>query len=189
VTLRREWCLRLGRAVVTHFSHLCAAHKRQLAALASSPELPEAEPTVSPSFLQPLEYLAAQLGMLGSSLDADSFRAVWKLVALALNRSLFNDVATEARFSAQGAAQFAADCGALVGGLHAAELAPRIPASCGLLPCVLAAPLCLIPRHPEGGIVSARLCTGRCWPAGGRSCRAVPPPPPSTHDSSASPCA
>ncbi len=128
VTLRREWCLKLGRAAVTHFSRLCASYKKQLTALASSPELPEAEQSVSAAFLQPLEHLAALLRTLGASLDSDSFRAVWKLVALALNRSLFNDVATEARFSAHGAAQFGADCNALVRRL----LPPAAAAGAGL---------------------------------------------------------
>jgi hypothetical protein len=111
--------------VAKHFSRLCPAYKRQLTALASSAEVPGAELTVSIALLQPLEYLSAQMGQLAGSLDSDCFRAIWKLIAVAINRSLFNDVATEARFSPHGAAQFQTDCEALVSVFRAYSAKPQ----------------------------------------------------------------
>ena len=57
----------------------------------------EAEP--SPRLLAALEEVAAALARLAAALDAVAFRAAWRGLATAANRLLYNDVATEARFS------------------------------------------------------------------------------------------
>ncbi len=56
---------------------------------------------VSKELLGALEWLASCLGMLSQHLDSVAFREVWRSAAIALNRLLYNDVATEARFSAE----------------------------------------------------------------------------------------
>lgn len=45
--------------------------------------------------------VADSLAVLAGHLDAVAFRDVWRAVAVAANRLLYNDVATEASFSAQ----------------------------------------------------------------------------------------
>ncbi len=55
------------------------------------------------------------MAVLSRSLDGPSFRDTWRAVAVPLNRFLFNHVATEARFGAAGAEQFAVDCSSVVG--------------------------------------------------------------------------
>lgn len=44
---------------------------------------------------------AEGLARLAAHLDAVAFREVWRAVAVALNRTLYNDIATEAAFSPQ----------------------------------------------------------------------------------------
>lgn len=57
------------------------------------------ETGVSKELLRALEWLTSCLGMLSQHLDAVAFREVWRCAAIALNRLLYNDVATEAHFS------------------------------------------------------------------------------------------
>jgi hypothetical protein len=57
----------------------------------------EAEPSLR--LLAALEEVAAALARLATSLDAVCFRSAWRGLATAANRLLYNDVATEARFS------------------------------------------------------------------------------------------
>lgn len=45
--------------------------------------------------------LDATLKLLAQCLDAVVFRETWKAIAVAVNRQLYNEVATEARFSFQ----------------------------------------------------------------------------------------
>ena len=79
-----------------------------------TPAARSSQPAVSERLLPALEGLAAALGRLALHLDAVAFRETWRAIAVAANRLLYNDVATEARFSGAGAAAFAADCDALV---------------------------------------------------------------------------
>ena len=44
--------------------------------------------------------------MLSQHLDSVAFREVWRSAAIALNRLLYNDVATEAHFSSEVCYQF-----------------------------------------------------------------------------------
>ena len=69
---------------------------------------------VSPGLIDGLRWLQAALAALSQQLDAQCFRDAWRGAAAALNRSLFNDVATERRFSASGARQLATDVDALL---------------------------------------------------------------------------
>lgn len=51
--------------------------------------------------LPALEETAGALARLAGSLDAVVFRGVWRGFATSVNKLLYNDVATEARFSPQ----------------------------------------------------------------------------------------
>ena len=57
----------------------------------------EAEP--SQRLLAALEEVTGALARLAAALDAVAFRAAWRGLATTANRLLYNDVATEARFS------------------------------------------------------------------------------------------
>ncbi len=59
------------------------------------------EGDVSPRLVRALEGLGANLGRLAAALDGVVFRDTWRAVAVAATRAMFNDVATEARFSEQ----------------------------------------------------------------------------------------
>lgn len=59
------------------------------------------EGDVSPRLQPALEALAASLQHLSASLDAVVFSDMWRAAAVAITRTIFNDVATEARFSAE----------------------------------------------------------------------------------------
>ena len=56
---------------------------------------------MSPRLVRALEGLGANLGRLAAALDGVVFRDTWRAVAVAATRAIFNDVATEARFSEQ----------------------------------------------------------------------------------------
>lgn len=60
-----------------------------------------AEGEVSPRLAPAITAAAQGLARLAVHLDAVAFREVWRAVAVALNRMLYNDVATEAAFSPQ----------------------------------------------------------------------------------------
>ena len=59
------------------------------------------EESVSPQLKPALLALDDTLKLLASELDAVVFRDTWKAIAVAINRELYNDVATEAKFSFQ----------------------------------------------------------------------------------------
>ena len=69
---------------------------------------------VSPGLIDGLRWLQGALAALSENLDAACFREAWRGGAAALNRSLFNGVATERRFSPSGAQQLATDVDALL---------------------------------------------------------------------------
>ncbi len=54
----------------------------------------------SPGLAPALAELGGALARLAGALDAVAFRYLWRAVAVAATRLLFNEVATEARFSA-----------------------------------------------------------------------------------------
>jgi hypothetical protein len=69
------------------------------------------------------------LAALSEELDRDCFRDMLRAAAAALNRELFNGLATEAAFSAAGAAQLGADVMAL---LRVFQVCPRPGAGRGV---------------------------------------------------------
>lgn len=56
---------------------------------------------ISPRLQPALEALSASLQTLSASLDAVVFSDTWRAAAIAITRTMFNDVATEAHFSAE----------------------------------------------------------------------------------------
>lgn len=67
-----------------------------------------------PELLRAADGIHSMLSVLGSSLDLVLHTAVWRALAQAINRAFYNEVATEALFSPQGACLFEADVGAIV---------------------------------------------------------------------------
>lgn len=57
------------------------------------------DPGPSPALAPAIGELAAALARLAGALDAVAFRDLWRAVAVAATRLLFNEVATEAHFS------------------------------------------------------------------------------------------
>ncbi|KAK9853117.1 hypothetical protein WJX84_011625 [Apatococcus fuscideae] len=108
----RRWCLRMAKAVAEKFADETARYRRRshldnFASTGPRPGGPSRELSGG------LDWLAGCLSMLSQHLDSVAFREVWRSAAIALNRLLYNDVATEAHFSSEGAEQFAGDCQAL----------------------------------------------------------------------------
>ncbi|KAL4457702.1 hypothetical protein ABPG75_012567 [Micractinium tetrahymenae] len=124
-SLRRQWAYKLAKLAVDRFHQLFAPYKRNAAAFTAGweegvpPEQQAAAaaaagpPAPSPAMLLAADSLQQLLRALAQHLDAVVFRDVWKSVALAVNYSLYNEVATEALFSPQGAAQLDADLSAV----------------------------------------------------------------------------
>jgi len=56
---------------------------------------------VSPQLLRALVGLDESVKLLSSSMDAVVFRETWKAIAVAVNRRMYNDVATETKFTYQ----------------------------------------------------------------------------------------
>lgn len=56
---------------------------------------------VSPQLLRALVGLDDSVKLLANSMDAVVFREIWKAIAVAINRQMYNEVATETRFSYQ----------------------------------------------------------------------------------------
>ena len=56
---------------------------------------------MSPQLLRALTGLDDTVKLLSCNMDAVVFRETWKAIAVAVNRHLYNEVATEARFSYQ----------------------------------------------------------------------------------------
>lgn len=59
------------------------------------------EEVVSPQLQRALIGLDDAVKLLSASMDAVVFRETWKAIAVAINRHLYNEVATETRFSHQ----------------------------------------------------------------------------------------
>lgn len=57
--------------------------------------------TVSPQLQRALIGLDDAVKLLSANMDAVVFRETWKAIAVAINRHLYNEVATETRFSHQ----------------------------------------------------------------------------------------
>lgn len=161
-SLRKQWSYRLARAAVESFQQRFATYRRDLSPFSAGydPERPEAlisapppppAPCASRTLLVAADALAGTLRALGASLDAVAFRDVWRAVALAVNAAAYNEVATEALFSPQGACQLEADLAALVGVF--VEYTPR-PAT-HLREAREAGRLLLLPRADALALLSA----------------------------------
>ncbi|KAL4536055.1 hypothetical protein Ndes2526A_g05602 [Nannochloris sp. 'desiccata'] len=119
-TFRRQWAYKLAKVAIDTFQTGFNAYKKKLSIFAAASPvdgitamLPPPGP--SPSLLPAADGLQTLLQALSSHLDAVLFRDVWRAIALAVNYALFNDVATEAEFSEQGAEQLNYDVDALIG--------------------------------------------------------------------------
>ncbi|KAI8475348.1 MAG: hypothetical protein J3K34DRAFT_404608 [Monoraphidium minutum] len=69
---------------------------------------------VSAALVDGLQWLQGALRALAGRLDRDCFRDCLRAAAAAINRELYNNVATEMVFSAAGARQLAVDVAALL---------------------------------------------------------------------------
>jgi hypothetical protein len=120
-TFRRQWAYKLAKIAVDTFQTKFTSYKKTLSTFAAaSPDdddstalLPPSGP--SSSLLPAADGLQTLLQALSSHLDSVVFRDVWRAIALAVNYAFFNDVATEAEFSEQGAEQLNYDVDALIG--------------------------------------------------------------------------
>eukprot|EP00887_Chlorella_sp_A99_P002654 scaffold6.g2654.t1 len=118
-SLRKQWAYKLAKQAADAFHALFAPYRRNLAAFSAGHEEeaqgaePEA-PGTSRVMLEAADRLQALLRALACHLDAVAFLDIWRAVALAVNYSLYNDVATEALFSRQGALQLGVDVDAAV---------------------------------------------------------------------------
>lgn len=59
------------------------------------------EEVVSPQLQRALIGLDDAVKLLSASMDAVVFRETWKAIAVAINRHMYNEVATESKFSYQ----------------------------------------------------------------------------------------
>jgi hypothetical protein len=121
-TFRRQWAYKLAKIAVETFQTGFIKYKKTSTTFAAgaasqdrdgSTAMPPQGP--SPSLLPAADGLQTLLRALSSHLDSVVFRDVWRAIALAVNYAFFNDVATEAEFSAQGAEQLNYDVDALIG--------------------------------------------------------------------------
>ena len=115
-TFRRQWAYKLAKIGVDQFQKAFGAYVTDLSGFSATVGediLPPQGP--SPKLLPAADGLQHLLRALSFHLDAVIFRDVWKAVALAVNYAIFNDIATEAAFSAEGASQLDYDVDALIG--------------------------------------------------------------------------
>ena len=118
---RRQWGYKLAKLAVEKFQSAFKAYKKRLGVFSATSE--EANGSYSghppqgpsPSLLPAADGLQSLLHDVASRLDAVVFRDVWRAVAVAVNSAFFNDVATEATFSYEGAVQLEYDLDALIG--------------------------------------------------------------------------
>ncbi|KAK9906635.1 hypothetical protein WJX75_005264 [Coccomyxa subellipsoidea] len=112
---KQKWTLKLARSLATAFSDATSGYRKrtnfeQFAAHGSGRRDGEISPRLQPA----LESLATSLQTLSASLDAVVFSDTWRAAAIAITRTMFNDVATEAHFTAEGASQFQTDVSGLI---------------------------------------------------------------------------
>eukprot|EP00884_Botryococcus_braunii_P018181 jgi/Botrbrau1/5046/Bobra.37_1s0012.1 len=112
----KKWTLKLAKAVGTRFVEATAVYRKppNLETFAQPGPDPSGD-EVSLKLKPALEGLAATLALLADHMDQVVFREMWRAVAVAANRMMYNEIATEARFSSRGARQFSVDVAALRG--------------------------------------------------------------------------
>jgi len=111
--LRRRWSYQLAKAAVAACQKSFSPYRRDLATFTSGDDDNESNESriedMSPKLLKFADALQTLLKKLSHHVDEVVFRDLWKSIAVAVNASMFNDVATEAIFSQRGAKQFEAD--------------------------------------------------------------------------------
>eukprot|EP00803_Ostreobium_quekettii_P009891 evm.model.scf_51.2 EVM.evm.TU.scf_51.2 scf_51:8051-18111(-) len=112
VGFRRERCMKLAKSIAMEFGHTSSNYRKQLQIFAGTGMLLTSG--VTPTLAEAVLQLHERFVMLSNLLDVVCFREVWRAVAMAATRVMFNDVATEAHFSQQGALLFKSDCEALM---------------------------------------------------------------------------
>lgn len=108
---RREWSLKVAKAAAAAFQEGTKAYRLNLDEFSTGEDLGDG--ALSPRLAPAVVAAADTLALLAAHMDAVVFREVWRAFAAAANRLLYNDVATEAAFSPQGAANFGRECSAV----------------------------------------------------------------------------
>jgi len=111
--LRRRWSYQLAKAAVTACQQEFAPYRRHLAVFTSGDNDDDSNESsvedISPKLLKFADALQTLLNKLSHHVDEVVFRDLWKSIAVAVNASMFNDVANKALFSQRGAKKFEAD--------------------------------------------------------------------------------
>ncbi|KAI8464357.1 MAG: TIP-1 family-domain-containing protein [Monoraphidium minutum] len=111
---RREWTLNVAKAVAQGFLQGAQGYLSSGAAFKDGDAAGAEAGVVSAGMVDALRWLQGALHVLSQQLDRDCFRDCLRATAAALNRELFNNVATEMVFSPAGARQLAVDVSALM---------------------------------------------------------------------------
>uniref|UniRef100_A0A061SJF9 Uncharacterized protein n=1 Tax=Tetraselmis sp. GSL018 TaxID=582737 RepID=A0A061SJF9_9CHLO len=112
----RKWALKLAASVTQRLLEAAGPYRSAAATFASEgdPSAGGGPAEMSRLWAPVVQQLQETLHRLSGMLDSVVFREVWRAVAAAVNQILYNDIATEAQFSREGAERFAADCKAIV---------------------------------------------------------------------------
>lgn len=114
--LRAEWLEKVSAAVLRGFEALCRDHLRNKKQWQEAAPAEEGGWSTSRSFVGALDYLQGKLRRLEAELNEEDFAPLWRGLAAAVDRLLFNGaLLSGARISSGGAARFAGDLAALCG--------------------------------------------------------------------------
>ncbi|KAK9817674.1 hypothetical protein WJX72_000495 [[Myrmecia] bisecta] len=111
---KQKWTLKLAKAVALKLTDDSIPYRRKSNLEEFLHAEADSQGRVSKRLQPALDALQMAVAMLSQHMDAVVFRDMWRAAAVAVNRLMYNDVATEARFSDEGARQFAVDCNALI---------------------------------------------------------------------------
>ncbi|KIZ05041.1 hypothetical protein MNEG_2918 [Monoraphidium neglectum] len=111
---RREWTLKVAKAVAQGFLQHAQGYMADPAPFKDPDPSAADAAVVSAGLVDGLQWLQGALAALAAQLDRDCFRDCLRAAAAAINRELYNGVATEMLFSPAGARQLAVDVGALL---------------------------------------------------------------------------
>lgn len=108
---KRKWSMSLARTASEQFQADTALYRKQLDVFAINPGVePPLQMNISPSLVGAILRLSDSCNLLASLVDVVCFGDIWKAIAMAATRFLFNDIATEATFTQWGSHQFSCDC-------------------------------------------------------------------------------
>eukprot|EP00210_Caulerpa_lentillifera_P005329 g5092.t1 len=110
-SFRKEWCMKLAKEIAFQFNNDLHDYKKSLHVF-SKLGMQDHQP--SDNFVPAVLKLRDVLQMFAGLVDAVCFREIWKAVTYGIVRIMFNDVITEAKFSAWGAQQLQCDIRALI---------------------------------------------------------------------------